>query len=241
MRPVEGTEFKPDQRIWRYMNRARFSDMLESNRIYFASANQFIDPFEGAVAVQPYDFPIDPRYSEMDHLERAFRELKRLTKISCWHIEEYESDAMWHLYAEQGKGVAIVSRPSKISASLTPYRIRPEYGVEELHGGNVKYVDLMKVRLQVRDLERFYHKHIAFSWEREFRCSISLRMAEEFGIRVPSGGIFVEADPKELIEEIHIGPGISPEGRQLVMQACQERGLHDRVHISSLIGRPRYV
>ena len=59
--------------------------MLSDNQIYFASANQFIDPFEGAVAVQ-MNAPRDPRYAEMEPTERAFFELKRLTKISCWPV-----------------------------------------------------------------------------------------------------------------------------------------------------------
>lgn len=42
-----------------------------------------------------HDFPIDPRYSNLDHLDRAFAELRRLTKINCWHRADYESDAMW--------------------------------------------------------------------------------------------------------------------------------------------------
>ncbi|MFA7327937.1 MAG: DUF2971 domain-containing protein [Candidatus Ratteibacteria bacterium] len=241
MRSGDGINYQPDQKIWRYMRLGRFLEMLETSNFHFASANQFDDSFEGAVAIQPFDFPVDPRYSKMDSDEKAFAELKRLTKISCWHIEDHESAAMWQLYSGRGKGVAIVSTPAKIDHSLTPYRIKPNYGTENLWGGNVRYVDLMQERLNVGMLERFYFKHNAFSLEREFRCAISVRVAEEFGVRVPEHGIFVQANLTELIEEVHVGPSLKVEEREQVVQACKAHRLDGRVHITSLLGRPRYL
>lgn len=40
-----------DESLWRYFKVNRFLELLNSNKIYFASARQFEDPFEGAVAV----------------------------------------------------------------------------------------------------------------------------------------------------------------------------------------------
>ncbi len=60
-----------DQSIWRYMKTNRFMDLLENGSFYFASANEFDDRFEGAVSVQPHDWPVDPRYSEMEFGEGA--------------------------------------------------------------------------------------------------------------------------------------------------------------------------
>lgn len=223
------------------MRAARFEAMLKEKRIYFASAHQFEDPFEGAVAVLPHDFPVDPRYTEMEPFEKAFAELRRLTKISCWHIEDHESVAMWKLYSDLGKGVAITSTPQKLSSSLTPFRLKPEYGVEDLYGGNVAYVDLLRTRLEASMLERFFYKHNAYSWENEFRLAISVRMAEEFGVQVPEDGIFVEADISEMIEEIHIGPEIDGYKRNNIIKLCKEYGFENRVHVTSLLGRPRYT
>jgi hypothetical protein len=219
----------------------RFLELIENKKFYFASANQFKDPFEGAVAIQPFDFPIDPRYSELDHVEKAFAELKKLTKISCWHIENHESDAMWKLYSGMGKGVAITSTPKKIEVSLEPYRIKPTYGIEELWGANVSYIDLMQERLKVSMLERFFYKHNAFSWEKEFRLAISVRTAEEFGVEVPEDGINVNATIDTLLEEIHIGPSLNDSERTEVIKVCDSLGFGNRVKVSSLLGRPRYV
>lgn len=90
-------------------------------------------------------------------------------------------------------------------------------------------------------LERFWHKHMAFSWEQEFRLAISLRAAEEYGVQVPELGILVEFALPELIETIILGPLLSPEDAAEARTAAEEHGLGDRVAVSSLLGTPRYA
>jgi hypothetical protein len=90
-----GEPVKGDETLWKYFRLDRFLSTLKESRLYFASANEFEDPFEGAVAVHVNAPPPDPRYAEMEFTERAFFQLRRLTKISCWHRAAYESDAMW--------------------------------------------------------------------------------------------------------------------------------------------------
>lgn len=85
--------------------------------LYFPAATQFEDPFEGAVAVLPHNWPVDPRYVEPELGERAFQQLRRLTKISCWHLADYEGDAMWKLYAATRKGRRCVHNCGPIVAS----------------------------------------------------------------------------------------------------------------------------
>lgn len=237
----EKSNYDLDASVWRYMRVSRFEELLQSSTLYFASANEFGDPFEGAVAVQPYDWPVDPRYPDFEHAEKAFRELKRLTKISCWHFETYESNAMWQLYSDSGKGVAIVSTPRKLSESLTPYRIQPTYGVERLWLGKVSYVDLLRERLKVGNMERFFHKHTAFLWEKEFRLAVSLTAAEEFGVVVPKDGIFVSCNLGEVIQDIYIGPSVESEERKRIIEMCNLAGFGGAVKVSSLLGNPRYI
>ena len=72
-----------NETLWRYFSTERFLEVLNSSEMYFAAATQFEDPFEGAVAVISPEYKNDPRYEEMERYEKAFYELKRLTKISC--------------------------------------------------------------------------------------------------------------------------------------------------------------
>src|SRR5436190_18307007 len=106
LRPMWPKGEKGSVMIWRYFKPSRFTDFLNTGKIYFASAREFTDKFEGATAVLAPDLPEDPRYKGLSQIDSAFEELRRLTKISCWHIEKDESAAMWQLYADAGKGVA---------------------------------------------------------------------------------------------------------------------------------------
>lgn len=227
--------------LWRYFKTERFLELLKSNHLYFAAARQFEDPFEGAVAVLPPGFPVDPRYADLESHERAFEELRRLTKVSCWHRAAYESDAMWQLYAGSRKGVAIRTNAERIRDAAKPFRLKPEFGHEDLCAGNVNYVDLLKERLRVDTMDRFWFKHMAFSWEREFRLAVSVRMAEEYGVQVPELGVLVEFDISRLVDLIFLGPSLSEDDIAAIRTAAKEHGLEDRIRVTSMLGTPRYT
>ena len=227
--------------LWRYFKTDRFLETLQISSLYFAAARQFEDPFEGAVAVLRPGFPVDQRYAKPGWQERAFEELRRLTKVSCWHRSAYESNAMWQLYASARKGVAIRTNAERIQAAAKPFRLKSEYGHEELWAGNVNYVDLLKERLSVSTMDRFWFKHMAFSWEREFRLALSFEMAEEFGVRIPELGVQVEFDIPQLVDRIYLGPGLSEEDIVAIRIAAKQHGLEDRIRVTSMLGSPRYI
>jgi hypothetical protein len=73
-------------------------------------------------------------------------------------------------------------------------------------------------------LGRFFFKHRAFEWEREFRLAISLRMAEEFAVQVPPDGIFVDVDLRALIDRIVLGSTTTAEERAIVAEHVRRMG-----------------
>jgi hypothetical protein len=234
-------EINPNDTLWRYFRPDRLVSTLQSGCLHFPSARQFEDQFEGAVAVLPHDFPSDPRYPDFDPVDSAFEELRRHTKISCWHRADFESAAMWNLYAAEGKGVAIRTTPGRLHASLEPFRLALGYGEEEPYWGWVRYIDLHSEMLQASMEQRFFYKHRAFESEREFRVIISVRMAEEFVVRVPQEGIDVPFLPDELIDSVYLGPAVSVEDRDAVVGACASAGIEARISTTTLLGRPRYT
>ena len=130
-------------RLWRYFKAERFLKSLATKTLYFASATQFEDPFEGAVGFHAQHTPEDEL---ADFFETAFAQLRRLTKISCWHRADNESDAMWRLYAGQGKGLAVITSVDRLVTSLQPYRLAPHYGEERAWYGYVRYIDFASPR-----------------------------------------------------------------------------------------------
>lgn len=242
MRAIWGNEPNWNEQLWRYFKPERFLWTIEKSKLYFASANEFADPFEGAVAVISPDFPVDPRYAEPERFERAFQELKLFTKLNCWHRADYESDAMWRLYAAQGKGLAICSTPERMRNAFPPFRLqRGQPRPDTMWAGEVRYADLLTVRLDVGMEERFFHKHLAFSWEQEFRLAISVRDAAEWGVEIPELGMEVPVDIKLLVDKIMLGPELAEEDRRKLMEHAEAAGLADRITKSSLCGRPRYL
>jgi hypothetical protein len=241
MREISDGSINWQESLWRYFKVGRFRWTLQNSRLYFAASSQFTDRFEGATAVLPPDFPVDPRFQRMEGSERAFFALRKLMKISCWHREEYESDAMWKLYAEQSKGVAICTTADRMRTAIKPFRLQPAYGIEDLWAGAVSYHDLMTARLRPLGKTIYFSKHRAFSWEKEFRLLISLEMASEFVPDVPAGGIEVPVDLDALIDHIMLGPELSVEDRDRIIASSREAGLGDRVRKSSLLGQPRFI
>jgi hypothetical protein len=227
--------------LWRYFRVERFLGSLESGTLYFAAAREFEDRFEGAVAIQMEDRPARASCGKHEDVDRAFEELRRLTKVSCWHRAEYESDAMWKLYAAERKGLAVRTTADRLRSGLRPFRLAPTYGEEVPWCGSVKYVDLSAVSLRAGMEERFFYKHMAFAWEREFRIAISLTMAQAFGVPVPELGINVHFDPAEVIEAIYLGPHLSDEDRRRIIEGCRAAGLSLEPVRSTLLGHPRYV
>ena len=131
-------------------------------------------------------------------------------------------------------------QPEKCS-SAKPFRLKPEYGHEDLWAGNVQYVDLLEVRLRVSMMDRFWYKHMAFAWEREFRLAVSVRMAEEFGVQVPEHGVKVEFDVPQLIERIYLGPLLPEADAAAIRVAAKAHGLEDRIRVTSMLGTLRYT
>src|SRR5258705_8659124 len=128
------------EQLWRYFKVSRFVWTLENAKLYFAASSQFTDRFEGAAAVLAPDFPVDPRYAEREEMDAIQHRFRRLYKIHCWHRADYESNAMWHLYAEQSKGLAICSTAERMRNAIKPFRLQPTFGTEDLWAGPVKYV-----------------------------------------------------------------------------------------------------
>lgn len=227
--------------LWRYFKPSRFTEFLSTGKIYFAAAREFTDKFEGATAVLAPDFPEDPRFKGLSQTDQAFEQLRRLTKISCWHIERDESAAMWQLYADAGKGVAVRTSVARLLEAIRPFFAEGAKEPEDLYYGSVRYVNLLKVRISIHSMHRFFHKHRAFSSEKEFRLAISLAMAEEFGVRVPARGILVDICPDHLIDRIYIGPYVSAKRQAELVEEIRRSGFHERVAKSCLLGTPRYT
>jgi hypothetical protein len=238
--------------IWRYMSLDRYRDVL-GGHLYFAAAKQFDDAFEGAITdaqavkrrqsmarVYPHDE--HARSRAFDDLSRAFGDLRRMTKVSCWHARSDENVAMWERYRPRTDiGVAIRSTVGALKNALGEFRLQPRYGAETILVGAVKYLDYATDEMSDKSmLGIFMHKRAAYRDEREVRALLSLRLAQEFGVEIPDDGVAVSVEPGTLIQQVRLCPRATEENRNEVARISAQAGVKCSVDRSALSRKPTY-
>lgn len=248
----QGFEADGDTVIWRYMAVRRLTGLLEGH-LYFAAAHQFDDQFEGAITVAEHArreasmvglrLENDPAaMGGGDPLASAFADLRRMTKISCWHARPHENVAMWERYRpDTGPGIAVASTVHALKASLSDFRLQPRYGYEPIVVGAVRYIDYATEQMTDRSmLGTFMHKRIEHQDETEIRALLSLRTAAEHGIPIPDDGVAVDIDPRVLITEIRASPSATDAEIEDLAEAISGANVGCGVSRSSLAAEPMY-
>lgn len=246
-----GFEAGDDTVIWRYMPLSRLRALL-SGSLYFAAAHQFDDSFEGAITegerawreqetARIFENEQDRQF-DLESVSQAFGELRRLTKINCWHAATNENVAMWERYLREKKaGVAVRSNVGALKRSLGEFHLKPEYGEEPIVVGRVRYIDYASQdRFHRSMLETFLYKRIEYRDEQEVRAILSLRMAEEFGVPVPPDGVEVGVEPQTLVDEIRVSADAGEDVVDQVRTAVSDAGLGCGVTQSALARTPMY-
>lgn len=137
-----------DTVLWRYMDFTRFVSLLEKEALFFCRPDLLGDPFEGSLShVTPPAFPQDLREGPVSVRGFDLRQVVRMARVSCWHMGEFESEAMWRLYARERDGIAIRTDfarfkdafvgDQEISASVVRYR---DYSTDSIPFGTGCYL-----------------------------------------------------------------------------------------------------
>lgn len=188
--------FKESDVIWRYIDFAKFVSMLETGALYFTRSDKLLelDPYEGffheLVFLEPYK-----KYENFDTLkEMAKKEHPKYLFVNCWHINEYESDAMWKIYGTKNTGIAIKSTIKRLKDSF-------EKTEQEIKFKKIDYVNHKKQKTIAEDsFERFGKKGISFKHEDEFR----LFHLDPDGLS--KDGILVPTLLNLLVEKVYVSP-----------------------------------
>jgi hypothetical protein len=105
------------------MDFTKFTSLMPSSKLFFCRSDLFRDPFEGSYPKASLlirrevckDILEEPMSSQFSTFTRY---LKKWTFISCWHANEFESAAMWDLYAKTNEAVAIETSYAKLQHAL---------------------------------------------------------------------------------------------------------------------------
>jgi hypothetical protein len=218
----------------------KFESLVETGRLFFPSVAllaEEMDPFEGRLSAPTIgefrEIPageaadkVAERQAIADHNLGLIHASRQLLYVSCWHLAEYESAAMWQVYAGVGKGIAIKSTIGRLKAAFADESIEIEIGA-------VSYIDHATDPTPWSNaFFRALYKPRAYQSESEVRCVV---------LAVGDGrGMFVNVDVLELIEGVYVAPRSSPELRERVRDLLGKHGLDGTLRTSALDAPPSY-
>ena len=251
------TFIQPDNeevKVWRYMDFTKLISLIDSRRLFFTRADKFNDPFEGsypkmnvlAREVLPEsitDGMTDEQIrSLVDTMRQSGEQNKnwpRYMAINCWHMNEYESAAMWDLYLKSDEGIAIQSTYSKLKKSFICD--------DEIFIGTVKYIDYDKDIIDSGNvLTPFVHKRKSFEHEREVRALCTKwpvgdsYEGMDFSKETMEFGAPIKIDLEVLIEKIFVAPNAPGWFVDLVKSAVNRYGYKFEVIHSELNDSPLF-
>jgi len=104
--------------IWRYMDFTKFVSLLDRQQLFFSRTDKLGDPFEGSCPKRN----LEPRAELMGDTSERISEyskwIREFTAVNCWHMNKYESAAMWKLYLKSDEGIAIKSTFRRLRDSV---------------------------------------------------------------------------------------------------------------------------
>ena len=232
----------PQATLWRYMDFTKFVSLLEGDALFFARADKFGDPFEGALPIDRTPQYADLADEEVSKYKYLRAELRRFTLISCWHESVHESDAMWKIYSSANSGIAI---KTTCDAFVRSFRVE-----EQIHLGKVRYIDHENEDISApRDnwLSPYFYKRNSFAHEQEVRAIIQHVPNEPHPDDLPDPltreklpiwqdicdhGMTYEVDLNELIQEIVVDPSAPDLLLHLVHLVAKRYGLQASIQAS---------
>ena len=237
-----------DTPVWRYMDFTKLLALLDTRSVYFPRADKLGDPFEGSWPKRNVEgrqiIPPEIPKEAAENYTRAMQGLADMSKawttycaVSCWHLSEYESAAMWNLYLSANEGIAIRSTYENLRDSIIDE--------EPVFVGMVRYIDYDRDVIQNFNLlEPYAHKRKSFEHEREVRAVV-LRVPDfadpEHGREpVIEHGIALEVDVERLISDIYVSPASPAWFRDLVESVVRRYRFDFPVFRSDIDRQPVY-
>ena len=213
-----------DTIVWKYLDLSKFLDMLLSKKLFMSRSDKFEDQYEGTFS--------EPTYEEIKKIAANnskfldyYKSHREKVVISSWHINEYESYAMWQIFTKNNEGLAIQSTIGRLKQALAPEK---KY-LQNI--GAVNYIDYKKEYIPFDDtFFPFLFKRKSFQYEREVRI-----ISDTSGNRVSiNDGLKVDVNIDQLIEKIYIHPKSENWYKNLVIELVQRLGFDFKIEKSDL-------
>lgn len=183
------------------------------------------------------------KLSEHELVVQFLRHANSALFVSCWHMNEDESAAMWDLYLGNSPGVAIESSFAALRDELDRAT-----GDTLVTIGAVDYLDYQRDSWgPYRPFNAVFHKRRSFDHERELRAVIVRPTYDELGsngnaaaVRHHPAGIDIPIQLPRLVHRVWISPRSAPWFAQLVATVSERLGCPLPLVRSSLYDAPDF-
>jgi len=214
----------PDTIVWKYLDLSKFLDLLISRKLFMSRSDKFEDQYEGTFS--------EPTFEEIKKLSENnpefldyYKSHREKVVVSSWHINEYESFAMWQIFTQNSEGLAIQSTIGRLQKSLVAENEFKQYI------GEVNYIDYKKEYIPFDDMFfPFLFKRKSFQYEREVRIISDIG---EKNIKI-NDGLKINVDISQLIEKIYIHPKSENWYKKLVIELVSKLGFDFEIEKSDL-------
>lgn len=208
--------------LWRYVDLARYLDLLLKKQLFFSRADKFEDPFEGKSNKPGADeslkdhikqIPKESRTKEdvekakqkIDEAKEKQRKKRTEVTVSSWHANKDESFAMWKIYSKGNYGIALQTTYERLKHCF-------QATDKPVHIGTVIYYDEKCDPVPVNEdsFIPFLRKRRIYDYENEVRCCYALSpdSGKEFEWQQQDiyNGVFIPVDLDTMIERVYISP-----------------------------------
>jgi hypothetical protein len=210
--------------VWKYLDLSKFLDMLLSQQLFMSRSDKFEDQYEGTFSEPTFEEIKKIAANKPEFLD-YYKSHREKVVISSWHINEYESFAMWQIFTKNNEGLAIQSTIGRLKEAL-----QPENRVEQ-YIGNVNYIDYKKEYIPFDNaFFPFLFKRKSFQYEREVRIITDV---SSHNISV-NEGIKINLDLNQLIEKIYIHPKSENWYKKLVIELVSKLNFNIEIEKSDL-------
>lgn len=220
------------------MDFTKYVDLLDKRKLYFCRLDKLDDPYEGA-------FPSNG-FSYLPIIETT-EQIRKFNFINCWHMNNYESAAMWSIYLKTNNGIAIQTTFQQLKQSFQLTQEDIYLSIVKYHDYDQKsYHDLIKENLWSEGamgstIMPLIFKRKSFEYENELRAIyIDLPMEldnEKAQLRNLGNGKSININIETLIEKIYISPKADSWFKDLVSSVTYKYGLIKPIEKSELYER----
>ncbi len=227
--------------VWKYMDFTKFVSLISSGKLFYCRADKFRDPYEGTYPIKNREADdlmfagIHPEHRAgiANQLYEHIKWTRQWTYISCWHINEFESAAMWDLYARTEEAIAIETTYERLASSVSGHA----------YIGLVEYINYQEDYIPIDNVFYPYlFKRKSFEHEKEARILFQEHPTGNDDTDTPlineCTGKQVEVNLDVLIKSIRICPGAPNWFYELVEEIKNKYGIAAPVIKSDLYSDP---